>query len=349
MVLVGGAKWKHQPTPYTFPKLLAFPTMPLSKNNPVTVEGVELGRFLFYDPILSRDSTISCANCHKQEAAFSDAGNIFSQGVKEHQPTRNSMPLFNLAWYEGFFWDGRAKTIEEQALHPIKAEMGTDWKTVTNRIENSDFYQSKFEAAFGDVLIDSVLITKAIAQFERTILSYQSRYDKALSLEITFTKDEYKGFEVANEHDKGNCMHCHTTDGNALGTTGRFSNNGLDEVQNVQDFKDIGLGEVTKISKDYGKFKIPSLRNIALTAPYMHDGRFQTLEEVLDFYNEDVKMSPTLDSKIFANHKGFAKLTEEEKRQIIVFLHTLTDSVLISNPAFSNPFLDETWILKNGN
>ncbi len=327
-------------SPYLFPTLPFFPKMPSSLNNPVTEEGVELGRFLFYDPILSEDSSLACASCHKQVNAFADQGVTFSKGKNGLLTTRNAQPLFNLAWYPAFFWDGRSESIENQIFHPLRNpdEMNFSWLEAAKRIEKSHFYRIKFEAAFGQITIDSTLISKAIAQFLRTLLSYQSKYDKVMIGKARFTDDEYQGFVLMNDMTKGDCLHCHTTDANALGTTLSFSNNGLDSVQNAALYKDKGLGGFTKKTQDLGKFKIPSVRNVAFTPPYMHDGRFQTLAEVLNFYNEGVHKSANIDSKMGTAQTGGAHLSETEKCQIIAFLLTLSDSTFVKDTRFANPF-----------
>jgi cytochrome c peroxidase len=309
-------------------------------NNPVTKEGVALGRYLFYDPILSFDSTMSCASCHKQEAAFSDSPKQFSDGRDAATMKRNTMPLFNLAWYPAFFWDGRAISIEEQVFHPVRAysEMNLQWNVAVKRIEKNKFYKLLFTQAFGKHKIDSVQISNAIAQFLRTLISYQSKYDQVLNSKTYFTKDEYDGFVLVNDQTKGDCIHCHTTDGDALGTTLEFSNNGLDAVENPLDYKDKGRGEITGRVTDNGKFMIPSFRNLAFTAPYMHDGRFKTLEEVVKFYTSGVQQCANLDAKMEYAHDRGTNLTIEEKRKVIAFLLTLSDSSFVSNPEFSSPF-----------
>lgn len=340
IIISVGSIYDLEPTPYSFPKLRFFPSMPVSEANPVTVEGAKLGRFLFYDPILSQDSSVSCSSCHQQAAAFSDAPKAFSTGVNQIMGSRNTPPLFNLAWYPAMFWDGRATSIEEQVFHPVRSheEMHLDWNIATQRLQQSAFYKPLFEGAFGNASIDSLLIAKAIAQFERTLISNNSKYDRVLRGESHFTEDELQGLILVNEMDKGDCLHCHITDANALGTTAKFSNNGLDAIFDASNYQDKGLGNTTKNLSDNGKFKIPSLRNVALTAPYMHDGRFQTLEEVVDFYNSQVHPSANVDHKMRTALDGGAHLTKREKQQIVAFLHTLTDSVFIQNPEFSNPF-----------
>lgn len=325
---------------YIFPDLHFFPKMPVSESNPVTVEGAALGRYLFYDPILSLDSTISCSSCHHQNSAFSDSPNSFSTGFHRERSNRNSMPLFNLAWYPSLFFDGRANTLEAQISHPItsKSEMNMNWSLVLKKLNSNVFYRIKFKTLYRTKTIDSVQVTNVIAQFLRTLISNHSKFDSVMIGKGKFTKDEYKGFVLMNNQLKGDCLHCHPTDGNGLTTTLKYSNNGLDPIYNSDDYNDKGRGAVTGNEKDNGKFMIPSLRNIALTSPYMHDGRFKTLEEVLNFYSSGVHMSVNIDSKMtYAYQKG-VKLTEQEKHDIIMFLKTLTDSSFINDSQFSDPF-----------
>jgi cytochrome c peroxidase len=183
-----------------------------------------------------------------------------------------------------------------------------------------------------------MLIAKAIGQFLRTLISYQSKFDRSLAGKEHLGKDEFEGLVLMNDMTKGDCLHCHTTDSDMLGTIRTFSNNGLDNINDPMQYPDKGLGGITGNPADYGKFRIPSLRNVALTAPYMHDGRFATLEEVMDFYSEGVHQSVNIDSKMGLAHQGGVRLTPDEKRKIIAFLNALTDSVFIRNPEFSNPF-----------
>ncbi len=314
--------------------------MPENKLNPVTNEGAELGRYLFYDPILSHDSTFSCASCHKQSYAFSDSPNQFSKGLQGGLMQRNTPALFNLAWYPSLFWDGRAASVEQQIFTPVRRhdEMDLDWAIAEKRISASAFYSEKFSAVFGERKIDSTLISMAIAQFVRTLLSYRTKYDKVLTGDAAYTTDEYEGFVLVNDQTKGNCLHCHTTDADALGTILTYSNNGLDSVYDIKKYKDPGLGAISGKSSDYGKFKIPSLRNVALTAPYMHDGRFKTLNEVLDFYSSGVHNCVNIDTKMAFVNRGGLHLTDLEKQKIIAFLHCLTDSAFVKDPEFGNPF-----------
>jgi cytochrome c peroxidase len=331
---------KTEVTPYKFPELFHFPKMPISLANPVSVEGAKLGRYLFYDTILSANYNLSCGSCHKQENAFSDAPNSFSKGNNSELMKRNTPALYNLAWYPSFFWDGKASSIEEQILHPVRThtEMNLSWLEAAKRIKQSKFYKTQFKLVFGKKEIDSTLITKAIGQFLRTLLSYQSKYDRMLRGIEPLNHEEHEGYVIVNDQTMGDCLHCHPTDASALATTLAYSNNGLDLALQPENFKDKGLGGITGKVKDFGKFKIPSLRNIAITAPYMHDGRFKTLEEVVDFYSEGVNVCANIDSKMQYAHQRGVKLNSKEKKQVVAFLKTLTDSAFISNPAFSNPF-----------
>lgn len=315
--------------------------MPIAPENPVTVEGAALGRYLFYDSSLSADFGFSCGSCHRQEAAFSDGLAVFSRGAAGVPLRRNTLPLFNLAWYKMLFWDGRAVSVEEQVFHPVRdhAEMNLAWPIAEARLRYSAFYRAKFAAAFGqDAPIDSVHIARAIAQFERTILSYNSRYDSVLRGHAIFTPEEFAGFELVNDMTKGGCLHCHSTDADALGTVPGFANNGLDRATRPADYRDVGRGALTGRAADSGAFKIPTLRNLLLTAPYMHDGRFATLEEVLDFYNRGVHASAGVDSRMEEAGRGGVHMSAEDTRKVLVFLRTLTDSSLVKSPAYSNPF-----------
>lgn len=335
-----GSGVKRGGEPWVFPSLKFFPPIPENVCSSITLESVELGRFLFYDPILSADSSISCSSCHKQEYAFSDSPRSFSKGAGPISLSRNTPPLFNLVWYPEFFWDGRATTLEEQVLISVRTEeeMNLPWAEAEKRVNNSKFYRDKFRNVFGKREIDSMMIVTTIAHFQTTLLSHNSKYDRVIRREDYLNELEYLGFNLMNDQTKGDCLHCHTTDGDALGTTRKYSNNGLDAVYNSSAYPDPGRGGVSGKNEDMGKFKIPSLRNITLTAPYMHDGRFKTLEEVLDFYSSGVHYSANVDTKMEFAHRGGSPLSEREKKAIIAMLYTLTDSVFISDPRYSNPF-----------
>lgn len=329
-------------TKYTLevPAILAtyLPSIEIPEDNPMTVEGVELGRQLFYDPILSGDGTQSCASCHVQTDGFTDV-NQFSTGIDGVQGNRNAMPLFNLAYYNAFFWDGRAATIEEQAFEPVTnpIEMHNSWTSAVASLQSDSDYPSLFKAAFGTDEIDSVLVSKALAQFERTLLSGNAPFDKYLRGEATgLTEQEeyemYQGFAIFMDEEKGDCFHCHGDQYNPLWTDNLFHNNGLDASPT-----DPGLYSVTGDASDYAKFKTPSLRNLAFTAPYMHDGRFATLDEVINHYSIGLQNSSTIDPLMKSVDDGGVQLTPEEKQLLKTFLLSLSDSTFISNPNFQAP------------
>lgn len=313
-----------------------------SNNNPLTEEGVNLGRHLFYEKSLSIDSTISCGSCHVQKLGFSDTAQ-FSKGVNNALTTRKSMGLSNLAWQTRFFWDGRATSLEMQALAPIEApnEMNLNKQEAAKRLNQNPFYKDLFNKAFNTTTVTPDLIAKAIAQFERTIVSGKSKYDLYKQGKTSLSTSELRGEQLffthpdpANNIRGGNCGDCHS---GALTSNNQFSNNGLDKTPS-----DIGLEKITKNAEDKGKFRIVSLRNIELHPPFMHDGRFRTLEDVLDHYNEHIQESPTLDPQITQASNVIngtsLDLTAQEKKDIIAFLKTLTDNSLINNERLSNPF-----------
>lgn len=321
------------PTPYEIKIPTGFPDMIIPDDNPMTVEGLALGKKLFYDPILSADNTQSCGTCHDQGYSFTDNGKQFSEGIDGSLGTRNSMSLINAGWIPELFWDGRSSNLEEQAFEPVPnpIEMHLEWIKAMEKLNKHPDYPDMFFKAFGTREIDSVLVVKAIAQFERTLISADSKWDKYLRGEVTLSQSETKGFEIFFT-EKGDCFHCH---GTILFTDNLFHNNGLDST-----FTDIGLADVTGKPNDAGKFRAPSLRNVFFTPPYMHDGRFETIEEVIDQYSEGVKWSPTIDPLMKQVSQGGIRLTEEQKINLISFLTVLTDSTFVTNPDFSNP--DET-------
>ena len=326
--------------------------------NPLTQEGVELGRMLFYETSLSRDSSISCASCHQQSRAFTD-GHKVAVGIRGQKMDRNTMSLVNMLWATSHkFWDGRAANLEEQALIPIQnvKEMDLEISEMLRRLNNDPQYKAKFKAAFNTDEIKEEHVAKALAQFQRTLISQDSKYDKFLKGELQLSEQEQRGLQSFFTHPDpsvglrgSNCGDCHRnflTDGFREGLDG-FANNGLEDDEHLED----GLFTVTKNPMDKGKFKIPSLRNIALTAPYMHDGRFNTLEEVLAHYNDHIRMSATLDILIreASNEPReitdsiALKLTKEEINDIIAFLKTLTDSTFITNEKYADPFTDQDY------
>ena len=333
--------------PDYFPNNIASPS-----DNPLTEKGVALGRMLFYEKQLSLDGSLSCASCHQQSKAFTD-GEQFSLGVNGTIGVKNAMSLANLHWTSRFFWDGRAETLEDQALQPISdpTEMNLPIEEAVIRLQNDSDYPTRFKVAFGTEQISADLVSKAIAQFMRTLVSGNSKFDQWIKEEIVLTDIEQLGMELFFTHPEasialrgGNCGDCHLgflTSGDRNDLLG-FHNNGLDTDLNLET----GLEVVTGKSGDKGKFKAPTLRNIALTAPYMHDGRFNTLEEVLDHYNEHVESNSTLDILILEASNEIVEpgqpvklhLGTQEKEAIIAFLHTLTDETFITDPAFSDPF-----------
>ena len=319
------------PSSLDIPKLfednILAPVIPI--DNPQTVEGIALGKKLFFDPILSINNTIACVDCHAPENAFTDSDK-FSDGVDGIFGNRNSMPLFNLAWNydEKFFWDGNTFSLEHQAFVPVTdpIEMKSNWADVESKLQQHAEYPSLFEKAFGASNIDSSLVTKAIAQFERTLISANSKFDKFLLGELNLSPEELNGFNVFMDEAKGDCFHCHGSDKNPLWTDNIFHNNGLDET-----FADLGLGAVTGDPADNGKFKSPSLRNLEFTAPYMHDGRFASLDDVINHYSQGLKNSSTIDPLMKKVDQGGVGLTDKDKADLKAFLLSLSDYDFINS------------------
>jgi cytochrome c peroxidase len=308
------------------------PIIPFS--NPQTVEGVALGKKLFFDPILSGDNSQSCSSCHNPVNSFTD-NSQFSAGVDGVLGNRNAMPLINLAFnYDDFFaWDGSEFGLESQALEPVEnpIEMHNTWEQAVQNLQATSDYPELFQRAFGNNTITKELVTKAIAQFERTLISGNSKFDRYLLGNETLTDQELNGFNVFMDETKGDCFHCHGSNNNPLWTDNKFHNNGLDAI-----FSDLGLGIVTGDPSDNGKFKSPTIRNLAFTAPYMHDGRFNTLDEVINHYSEGLQNSPTIDPLMKKVAEGGIQITIEEKADLKAFLLTLSDSDFINNIAFQN-------------
>lgn len=318
------------------------PKPTIASDNLLTVQGVELGRKLFYDKSLSRDNSISCASCHEQKNAFSDKRK-FSLGVRKLPGKRQAMAIFNMAWNTNkFFWDGRANLLRDQALMPIEDELEMDetLENVVEKIKKKQEYKSLFDIAFPNKEISSETISLALEQFMNSIVSNQSKYDRFLRNEVSLTESEergrllfFKGYDSSNPSNSGaNCVQCH---GGPNFENGRYMNNGLDLEKN---FKDIGREKVTKNAFDKARFKVTSLRNIEVTAPYMHDGRFSTLEEVVEHYNSKVVLSSTLNLTLASISNKGLQLTEQDKKDLVAFLKTLTDHNLLKNPKFSDPF-----------
>lgn len=319
--------------PPIFQRLLPPPIIPA--DNPQTLEGIALGRKLFYDPILSGDGTQACASCHKPSNAFTDE-NQFSIGIDGFEGTRNSMPIYNLAWNADskLFWDGRATSVELQALEPVTnpIEMHNTWENAVGSLQNSNEYPELFNKAFGTTTITKELTAKAIAQFERTLISANSPFDQYLLGENSLTPQEINGFAIFMDESRGDCFHCHGNEFNPLWTDNIFHNNGLDAV-----ITDKGLGNITGDPSQDGWFKSPSLRNLAYTAPYMHDGRFATLDEVINHYSEGLVYSETIDPLMKTVSSGGVHLTEADKADLKAFLLSLSDPSFINNPDFQDP------------
>ncbi|MEH6524430.1 MAG: cytochrome c peroxidase [Sneathiella sp.] len=323
----------------------------IPEDNPLTEEAFQLGRKLFYDPRLSGNNQVSCATCHNQALAFTD-GRRRAIGVSGEELAFSSMSLSNLLWGpRHFFWDGRSPTLEAQALLPIQNpdEMDQDLDQLVFELAADPKYEKEFSRAYGEVSGDN--IAKALSTFMRMLISQNSKYDKFLRGELTLTDEEELGRKLFVAHPDvkvskrgGNCVDCHSQflTGGFKDAYDGFSNNGLDDEVDLLP----GLQSVTGDPAHKGLFKVPTLRNIALTAPYMHDGRLPTLEAVLDHYNKGVKISSTLDPLIVeANNieldKGASiglSLSPKERKAIIAFLHTLTDDDFIREEKFSNPF-----------
>jgi cytochrome c peroxidase len=320
--------------PPIFQQLLPPPIVPA--DNPQTVEGIALGKKLFFDPILSGNGTQACASCHLPQNSFTDP-NRLSEGIDGILGTRNAMPIYNMAWNGNsmFFWDGRASSLEDQALQPVTnpIEMHNTWGNAVASLQDDAEYPDLFRKAFGTKTISKEMTVKAIAQFERTLISANSPFDQyLLGDENALTPQEINGFTIFMDETRGDCFHCHGNENSPLWTDNIFHNNGLDEI-----ITDKGLGGVTGDPNDDGKFKTPSLRNLAYTAPYMHDGRFATLDEVIDHYSEGLVYSPTIDPLMKAIARGGVHLTEEDKADLKAFLLSLSDSSFINNPDFQDP------------
>ncbi len=296
--------------------------------NPLTQEGFELGRKLFYDPILSRDSTISCASCHLQYTGFTHVDHKVSHGIDGRKGTRNSLVLINLAWNKSFHWDGGVNHIEVQGLNPIQhqVEMDNTIEEVIKRLQKSNLYLELFERAFGNKEITTTRVMKALTQFNLSLVSSNSKYDQVMRKEkgVTFSQQEKNGLILFRK----NCALCHTE---PLFTNTFFASNGL-PIDTL--LKDYGRYNITHHSKDSLVFKIPTLRNIEYTFPYMHDGRFKKLKEVLTFYSEGIN------KKAINLHPKLQKtmvINENQKKDLIAFLHTLSDKEFLFDKRYSFP------------
>lgn len=323
-------------TPYRFTYVAYFPKPALPLDNPLTAEGVELGRRLFNDPLLSRGEKQSCASCHQMDGGTVDAGRAFSLGVDGLEGKRNAMPLYNLAWKSEFFWDGRAKSLRQQALMPIQDELEMHetlpnvvgkLKAASTKATPAPAYAELFTRAFGTPAITAERVGLALEQFLLTVTAFDSKFDRVMRGEAVFSAQEQRGFELFHtEHDPrrgqfgADCFHCH---GGPLFQNVAFANNGLD-----REPQDLGRFLVTGRVGDKGKFSVPSLRNVELTAPYMHDGRHRTLEEAVLHYVRGVQRSETLDPNLAKHRPGGIHLPPPDLHALVAFLKTLTDESL---------------------
>ncbi|WP_264521437.1 cytochrome-c peroxidase [Flavobacterium sp. N1994] len=292
--------------------------------NPLTEEGFQLGRHLFYDPIISRDSTISCQSCHLQQTGFTHVDHQLSHGIEGKIGTRNSMALINLAWNKDFMWDGGVNNLEVQPINPITnpLEMDESLDHVVNKLQKSEKYRILFTKAFGDDKVTSQRILKALAQFMVMLKSSNSKYDKVIRKEEQFNSQEQQGYALFKTH----CASCHKE---PLFSDDRFEKNGLviDETLN-----DLGRIKITNKPEDYLRFRTPTLRNIQFTFPYMHDGRFKTLTEVIKHYNSlghDKSLPKELAEPMM--------LSDNDRVDLVAFLQTLTDKEFLFDKRFGFP------------
>jgi len=297
-------------------------------NNPLTKEGFELGRKLFYDPVLSRDSSISCASCHLQYTGFTHVDHALSHGIEGRKGTRNSPALINLAWNKTFHWDGGVNHLDAQGVNPIEhpAEMDHKLDQVLKKLNSSSLYKNLFEQAFGKGEITTAKLMKALSQFTVSLVSSNSKYDKVMRKEkgFSFTEQEKSGYQIF----KANCAVCHTE---PLFTNSFFASNGLKMDSLLMD---VGRYAITKDPKDSLKFKIPGLRNVEFTFPYMHDGRFRKLKDVINYYSEGIDVNSKYLNPELVKPMNF---NEHQKKDLLAFLLTLTDKEFLYDKRFSFP------------
>lgn len=297
------------------------------QENPLTPAGVALGKVLFYDALLSKDNTVSCGSCHQQSASFTQHGHPLSHGINDLLTKRNSMPLFNLAWSSDFGWDGGVHHLDLFAVSPLQnpAEMDETLPNVLEKLRKTSTYPALFEKAFGSSDINSERFLKALSQFMLTMVSANSRYDQwRRNQGASLSDTEQEGLALVQQK----CAPCHSGE---LFTDFKFRNNGLPTAVNT----DMGRYDITLLDEDRYKFKVPSLRNLAYSAPYMHDGRLATLEQVLDHYTSGIEQSPTLDPLLLKNGQKGIPLSPDERQKITAFLNTLNDETFINNARFS--------------
>ncbi len=286
--------------------------------NPISKDKFELGKKLFYDVRLSANSTISCAGCHRQADAFANAGKVVSIGIHNNIGTRNSPAIMNLAWNPVFMWDGGIADLDLQAIAPLTndLEMGTEVQSILKKLNSDNEYRSLFKKAFNEDKISSVSFLKSLSQFMLMCVSKQSKYDSVMRKEAAFSNEEKAGYAVFLQH----CNNCHKE---PLFTSNMFKNNGTPSA-------DLGRNLVTLLDEDKYTFKIPSLRNLKYTAPYMHNGSLGSLDEVIRFYTY-AKVFPYADAVV----KNGIPLTQEQQSHLIAFLNTLNDEEFVTNPLLS--------------
>ena len=320
----------HEHTHYNLDIPAGLPPMPIPADNPLTAEGVALGRKLFYDNILSANNTMNCGSCHQLRNYFVDSNLALSTGIDGIAGTRNSMPLFNIGYSKTFFWDGGAADLESQVLGPITnpVELHTTVENVIQKLQAHPEYPGLFKKAFGTDVITTKHLIQAIAQFERTMISANSKFDAWKRNETTLSEEEQRGMAVYLDEHKGDCVHCHGF--GSTFTDFEFRNTGLDSIP-----VDKGRALITLYSADEGKFKTPSLRNIARTAPYMHDGRFKTLRECIDHYNTGFRYTKNLAPELLPVTKG--RMSEQDITDLIAFLRTLTDYEFVNQKQLDKP------------
>lgn len=305
-----------------------FPALAFDRDkNPVTVNGVALGKKLFYEGRLSRNNSISCGFCHIQENAFTHHGHPVSHGIDNRLGIRNVSPIQNMAFLRNYTWDGVSHNLDERSLVPITTdfEMDSSMPEVVGKLNADANYKKLFKAVFGDENITGERVLKAISQFMATMVSADSKYDRVLKGKTAFTAEENEGYKLF----RNNCASCHS---GALFTDESFRNTGM--YYNAQ-YNDRGRYRVTLDWNDNMKFRVPSLRNVEYTAPYMHDGRFTTLEAVLNFYSDLVENQPNLDPLLKKDGHVGIRMNPSEKQYIIAFLKTLSDQNFITNKAFA--------------
>jgi cytochrome c peroxidase len=308
-----GNDWVFNPTPLTLQYPDNVPIMIFDEENPLTEEGVALGRKLYYDNLLHPEGKMSCADCHQQSYSFSSDAAV--------------LPHVNLGWNKNFLWNGEISgNLEDIMLFEVEEFFNTD----VGKFNNDNIYPKLFYEAFGTEKITTIHLSRAIAQFVRTMNSFDSPYDRIFRPGGNgyFTDEELNGYDIFFT-EKGDCFHCH---GGVLFTDNLFHNNGLDAIPEK------GYSHISGNPLDIGKFKTPTLRNIASTGPYMHDGRYETLEEVIDFYSEGLHLSPTIDPLMKQANQGGIQLTSQDKSDLLAFLKILTDSTFLTNPDYASPF-----------